>query len=86
MMASRMVSRWKLRKVDFVLAERHHGEPFTSLATWRSSRFGEVHHVVVVRVGLVELQHGELGIVLGGDALVAEVAVDLVDAVEAARR
>jgi hypothetical protein len=39
---------------------------------------------VVVRVGLVELEHGELGVVLGADAFVAEVAVDLVDAVEAA--
>ncbi len=45
---------------------------------------GEVHQVVVVAVGLVELEHGELGVVLGGDAFVAEVAVDLVDAVEAA--
>ncbi len=41
------------------------------------------HQVVVVGVGLVELEHGELGVVPGADALVAEVAVDLVDAVEA---
>src|SRR6185312_15688289 len=46
--------------------------------------FGEVHQVVVVSVGLVELEHGELGVVPGADAYVAEVAVDLVDAVEAA--
>jgi hypothetical protein len=39
---------------------------------------------VVVAVGLVELEHGELGVVLGGDAFVAEVAVDLVDAIHAA--
>ena len=39
---------------------------------------------MVVGVGLVELQHGELGVVLGADAFVAEVAVDLIDAVEAA--
>ncbi len=39
---------------------------------------------MVVAIGLVELEHGELGVVLGGDTLVAEVAVDLVDAVEAA--
>ncbi len=45
--------------------------------------FGEVHQVVVVGVGLVELEHGELGVVPGADAFVAEVAVDLVDAVEA---
>ncbi len=45
--------------------------------------FGELHQVVVVCVGLVELEHSELGVVFGADALVAEVAVDLVDAVEA---
>ncbi len=39
---------------------------------------------MVVAVGLVELEHGELGVVLGGDAFVAEVAVDLVDAIHAA--
>ena len=45
---------------------------------------GEVHHVHVVGVGHVELEHGELGIVLRRDAFVAEVAVDLVHAVHAA--
>jgi hypothetical protein len=45
---------------------------------------GEVDQVAVVRVGLVELQHRELGIVPGGQPLVAEVAVDLIDALEAA--
>ena len=39
---------------------------------------------MIVRIGLVELEHGELGVVLRADALVAEVAVDLVDAVQAA--
>ncbi len=45
---------------------------------------GEIHHVVVVGVGLIKLEHRKLGIVLGRDALVAEVAVDFVDAVEPA--
>ncbi len=44
----------------------------------------QLHQVVVVGVGLIELQHGELGIVLGRDALVPEVAVDLVHALEPA--
>ena len=39
---------------------------------------------MVVGVGLVELEHGELGVVGAVDAFVAEVAIDLVDAVEAA--
>ena len=50
----------------------------------REQLLGQVHQVVVVGVGLVELEHGELGVVLRRDAFVAEVAVDLVDAVEAA--
>ena len=42
------------------------------------------HDVVVVDVGFVGLEHGELGVVLEAHALVAEVAADLVDAVDAA--
>ena len=42
------------------------------------------HQVLVRRVGLVELEHRELGVVPGRDPLVAEVAVDLVDALDAA--
>src|SRR5690606_33559135 len=44
---------------------------------------GEVHQVVVVRVGLVELQHGEFGVVAGGQPFVPEIAVDLVHPLEA---
>ena len=40
--------------------------------------------VVVVRVGLVPLEHRELGVVLGREALVAEVLAQLVDALEPA--
>ena len=46
--------------------------------------FSNLHEVVVVGVGLVELEHGEFRVVLGADALVAEVAIDLVDAIESA--
>ena len=44
----------------------------------------QVHQVPEVRVGLVELEHRELGVVPRGQPLVAEVAVDLVDALEPA--
>ena len=40
---------------------------------------GERHHRPPVGVGLVDLEHGELGVVAGGDPLVAEVAVEFVD-------
>ena len=43
-----------------------------------------LHHGVVVAVGLVGLEHGELGVVAAGEALVAEVASDLEDLVDAA--
>ena len=42
------------------------------------------HRVLVVRVGLVPLDHGEFGRVLVGHALVAEVAAELVHALEPA--
>ena len=45
---------------------------------------GAAHHAVVVGVRLVELELRELGVVLEADALVAEVAADLVDPLEAA--
>ena len=45
---------------------------------------GQRHQVVIIRVGLVELEHRELRIVLRRDAFVAEVAIDLIDAVESA--
>ena len=44
----------------------------------------QLHHRLVVHVGPVEFHHGELGVVDQRDALVAEVAADLVDLVEAA--
>ena len=45
---------------------------------------GELHHVVVVGERLVRLEHRELGVVAGVDALVAEHATDLEHALEAA--
>ena len=45
---------------------------------------GEVHHVRVVGMGLIELEHRELGVVFGGDALVAKIAIYLEHLFEAA--
>ena len=44
----------------------------------------KIHQVFVGGVGLVELHHGELGVVADRDPFVAEVAVDLEDPLEAA--
>ena len=43
----------------------------------------QVHHVFVIGVGLVELEHGKFGIPAPAEAFVAEVAIDFVDAVQA---
>ena len=50
----------------------------------RTHVLGQRHDVAVVGVRLIQLEHRELGVVPGRHALVAEVAVDLVDALEAA--
>ncbi len=46
----------------------------------------QVHGIAVIGIGPIVLQHGELGIVSGRKPFVAEVAVDLVDALKAADR
>ena len=84
MIASRMESLRPFAEVDLVAVEVGDGGAVDFFRDEGDEFFGEVHQVVVVGVGLVELEHGELGVVLGADAFVAEVAVDLVDAVEAA--
>ena len=45
---------------------------------------GDVHHVVEIGVGLIELDSRELGVVLGVHALVAEDTADLIHALHAA--
>ena len=47
-------------------------------------RFDEVHDRIHIHVCGVELEHGEFRIVLEADALIAEVAADFVDALNAA--
>ena len=50
----------------------------------REEPLDDVHHRAAVAVGLVELEDRELGVVRAVEALVAEVAADLEDLVEAA--
>ena len=45
---------------------------------------GQVHQVVIIPIGLVELEHRELGVVPRRDALVTEIAVDLENFLESA--
>ena len=45
---------------------------------------GEIHHRAVIAVGLIDLEHRELGIVLRADPLVAVDAAEFVDPLDAA--
>ena len=84
MMASRMESFVHLLRSISLPLKWVMVVPLTCCGYVDDELFGEAHEIVVVGVGLVELEHGELGVVAGADAFVAEVAVDLEDAVEAA--
>ena len=65
-------------EIDRLALEAQRRRPQHPLGRRGEHLLGEVHQHPVVDVGPVELEHGELGVVAGGDPLVAEVAVDLV--------
>jgi hypothetical protein len=58
--------------------------PATANRRLADHRLGQIHDLVVRGIGLVQLEHRELGVMPSGNAFVAEVPVDLIDAVEAA--
>ena len=58
--------------------------PSASVRRLGDDRLDQVHHLVVVGERLVGLEQGELGVVAGVEALVAEDAADLEDAFHAA--
>ena len=73
------------REVDLVPAERDLRRAERRLgAAVADELLDPRHRVPVVGVGLVPLEHRELGVVLERDALVAEVLAELVDPLEAA--
>ncbi|MNF71742.1 hypothetical protein D3C84_536990 [compost metagenome] len=74
----------RLAEMEHLVAVRHVGAAQHQLRQLAEQFFGQVHVVFVVGVGLVELEHGELGVVPGRNAFVTEVAVDLEDLLEAA--
>ncbi|MBA7695965.1 hypothetical protein ES703_104607 [subsurface metagenome] len=40
------------------------------------------HYIIIVGVGFIAFQHGEFGVVLGGDAFIAEGASQFIDPVQ----
>ena len=79
-----MLKRAMLREIELCAVVFHLGAAGGVDGDLRQQFGGEIHQAAIIGVGLVELQHGELGIVMRGEALVAEIAVDLVDALQAA--
>src|SRR5438270_11331841 len=71
-------------KIELLAVKRGLGGAVHITRDLREHGLGEVHQVAIICVGLIELKHGELGIVLGRDAFVTEVAIDLIDAVKSA--
>ena len=45
---------------------------------------GQIHHHVVVGIGLIQLHHRKFGVVPGTEAFIAEIAIDLKDFFHAA--
>ena len=72
------------REVDRLVAPRQHERLARRADRLDDARLGEVHHRAVVAVGLVGLEHRELGIVPRADAFVAIDAAQLVDPLHAA--
>ncbi len=72
------------REVDFLPLVLEDVGPQDLPGQGTEQLLGEGHEVLVSGVGLVKLQHGEFGVVEGGEAFVSEVAVDLVHPLEAA--
>ena len=72
-------------EVDILAADLDHEFAVQRVADGRDDHaFDEIHHVDVVREGLVGLEHRELGVVPHIDALVAKDAPDLEDALHPA--
>jgi hypothetical protein len=69
------------RQVDGVALEGELHRPQHLLRCVGDQLFGGLHHAVEIGIGTVELDLREFGVVLIGNALVAEVAPDFVDAV-----
>ena len=70
--------------VNFLIApirDRSAGHIFRGL---RNQLLRQIHHTLIVGIGLIKLQHGEFRIPSPAQTLVAEVAIDFIDAIESA--
>ena len=64
-------------EIDHLVAELRLRAAEHFLRRFADQQLGDIHHLDVIDVSLIELERGEFGIVPRRDAFVAEVAVDL---------
>ena len=69
-------------EVDIPALPGQRGAPQCRLRGFAQQRFGQIHDLVIARIGLIQLEHRELGVVPGRYAFVAEIPVDLINALE----
>ncbi len=69
----------RFAEIDRLAADRHDGGSERVASGGGDQLLGDVHHVVPVGERLVQLHHGELGVVAGRHALVPEGPRDFVD-------
>src|ERR1700688_3720312 len=72
----------ELREIEFVFSVLYSRGASDVGGQQRKKIFVEVHQIAIVAVGLVKFQHGEFGIVLRRNSFIAEIAIDLVNAVK----
>ena len=73
-----------LFKIDGYIAVLNDGGAVDLAGHGADHILNQIHHAVIVGIGLIELDHGEFRIMLGIHALVAENAANLIHAREAA--
>jgi len=74
----------RLAQIDFAALIADDGGAQHFARDFGEQLLGEIHQVFVIPIGLVEFDHGELGVVARRNPFVAEVAVDLEHLLEAA--
>ncbi len=82
-LAQRHAAIWR-RQRDLMVAKRDLLGSDRLARACRQHLLGHDHQLLVIAVGLVELEHREFRIVLRRDALIPEVTIDLIDAFETA--
>ena len=74
----------RLGEIDFDVAPLHDGVAIDLLSEVLEQAFDPFAHRLKIAIGLIELNGGELGVMPGVDAFIAEDPADFIDAVDSA--